>query len=289
MVGLLLFTTLLVSCEPPPQVSIATDAPRIVSLSPAISRTLIDLGMEPYIVGRTPFCDSLDPSIPIVGDLLDLNVEQLIRVNPTHVYVQPPASGMDSRLGRLAEERLWTLGAWHLNDVVDIAHLIGDLPPRTFEEGTPELDASLARAQAILKRIEDVIVAPRDGVFDGRTMLIVGLDPVTVFGSGTYLGEILGSVGGVNAVDMDGYPQLTLEDVTRLNPEAIILVRPGAVEGTLAMDAAGPLARLDVAALRDGRVALLTHKDAFLPSSALPEVAEALRAILRRFGEGGGT
>ena len=49
------------------------DELRIVSLSPAISRTLIDFGLQDRIVGRTPHCASIDPSIPVVGDLINID------------------------------------------------------------------------------------------------------------------------------------------------------------------------------------------------------------------------
>src|SRR5436190_23420947 len=43
---------------------------RLVSLSPAITRTLVDFHLESNIVGRTPHCYSVDKSIPVVGDLV---------------------------------------------------------------------------------------------------------------------------------------------------------------------------------------------------------------------------
>jgi ABC-type hemin transport system substrate-binding protein len=89
------------------------EPPRIVSLSPALSRTLVDLGLADHVVGRTAYCASLDPAIPIVGDLYELDYERLIRLEPTHVLLQPAsATGVDPQLRRLAEERGWTIGAW---------------------------------------------------------------------------------------------------------------------------------------------------------------------------------
>ncbi|MCA9290710.1 MAG: hypothetical protein KDA25_06255, partial [Phycisphaerales bacterium] len=66
-------------------------AVRVVSLSPAISSTLRDLGLDPLVVGRTPWCDALDPDVPVVGTLLDVDAERLARLRPTHILVQPPA------------------------------------------------------------------------------------------------------------------------------------------------------------------------------------------------------
>src|SRR6185503_20277445 len=101
---------------------------RIVSLSPAITRTLIDFSVHRSIVGRTPHCESIDPAVPIVGDLFNLDYERLIAVKPTHVLVQPPAAGLDPKLEQLAAERGWKLGSWKLNDRDDIETLVRDLP-----------------------------------------------------------------------------------------------------------------------------------------------------------------
>ncbi|MHC5005021.1 MAG: TroA family protein, partial [Planctomycetota bacterium] len=105
---------------PPP----AGDGPRIVSLSPAISRALVDLGLGDRVVGRTPFCAALDPALPVVGDLQHVDFERLVRLAPTHVLVQPASTGVDPRLAGLADRHGWSLQHWTLNDVADVIELV---------------------------------------------------------------------------------------------------------------------------------------------------------------------
>lgn len=72
--------------RPQPQGS----APRIVSLVPSITELLCDLGLAPFIVGRTGFC--IHPAetvrnIPKVGGTKDVNVDKIRRLAPTHLVV----------------------------------------------------------------------------------------------------------------------------------------------------------------------------------------------------------
>ena len=97
---------------------------RIVSLSPAVSRTLVDLGLDETVVGRTPFCDALDAGVQIVGDLHELNYEMLVQLQPTHVLVQPPASGPKPELVAECAARGYDLLTWHLNGLRDIEQMV---------------------------------------------------------------------------------------------------------------------------------------------------------------------
>lgn len=259
---------------PPP--SDQPQTPRIVSLSPAISRTLVDLGEAAQIVGRTPFCDSVDAEIPVVGDLLNLDYERLVRLRPTHVLVQPPAMGIDRQLLVLAEQHGWTIGRWRLDDVADVKRMLEQLPEVLGKD-------ELYERAVELELLVDDALRPSDDLWRGSVLLIAGTDPVGVFGTGTYLHDVLTALGATNAVSLAHYPQLTLEDVTRINPQAMILVRPGAPEEIDPIAALRTLAALQVDAVRDGRVAILRHPDAFTPSTGIIGVAEDLRAILRSF------
>jgi ABC-type Fe3+-hydroxamate transport system substrate-binding protein len=88
--------------------------------------------------------------------------------------------------------------------------------------------------------------------------------------------------GARNAVRDSGWVQLSLEDVVRLAPDAIVLVKPGASVDEVRSDL-GPLATIDVPAVQQGQLAVLAHPDALLPSSAVVGVVADLRGILQRF------
>ncbi len=66
---------------------------RIVSLSPAITDILLDLGLGEYVVGRGAWEEQLGAEIPRVGDLSNLDLEGLIALGPTDVILQAGRRG----------------------------------------------------------------------------------------------------------------------------------------------------------------------------------------------------
>lgn len=293
--ALLLAQFAVASCNRTPANSNAPAAPnavpaqvRIVSLSPAISRTLIDFDLQSKIVGRTPHCDALDQSIPVVGDLLNINYEQIIRLNPTHVLVQPPEAGVDPHLQALANEHHWTIASWRLVSVDDIETMVREIPGALFPDGSEQFAEASRRAADIQSHMASALSPGAAPVFHGRTMLIYSLAPISVFGDGTYLDNVLKSLGGANAVTDKNWIALSLEDVVRLNPEAIILVKPHGESINLGIRGAmGQIWDLEIDAVFQRRLAVLSHPDAFMPCSGVIGVADELREILERFEASG--
>jgi iron complex transport system substrate-binding protein len=283
----------LVACAPPDEGPEATagDAAatglRIVSLSPAISRTLVDLGLEDRIVGRSPYCTFLDADVPVVGDLLNVDYERIVRLEPTHLLVQAPRDGADPRLLATAERYGWHVGTWTALDTIDdIERLLRDLPAVLAAPDGTDTSATVARAADLLNAMA-VALAPAaggDGAWRGPTLLVSQVDPVLAFGRATYLHEVLLRLGASNVVTSDGWLTLTLEDVARLDPPAIIIVRPDAHDAD-PVEAAAALARLDIDAARSGRIAVLAHPDALMPCSGIIEVAAEMRDALVALGD----
>ena len=275
---------------------------RIVSLSPAISRTLVDLNLDDRIVGRTQFCSSIDQNIPVVGSLLDLDYERLLKLEPTHVLVQPSLTqGVEPRLRELAKEHGWTLGEFPaLNTTDDIEELVLALPELLFADGTHERQDAAARAAELTTRMAEALKPAGDGAWKGSTLLVAGTEPVFVFAKQTYLDDVLTALGGTNAAShATGWVELSLEDVVRLNPEAIILVRERPLDAsseprplgsgerasaTAVRTALGALVDLPIAAVENNRLTVLAHPDAMLPSTGVIGVAEALREVLEELG-----
>ncbi len=261
---------------------------RIVSLSPAISRTLVDLDLGESVVGRTPFCDSLSRSIPVVGDQQSVDYERLVRLRPTHLLIQLSVTGVDPELIALADRYGWSLGQWRLDTIEDVERMVGELPGLLAPEPNAEHRALSNAASTLRNALVRCRTVDRSGPvppWTGRVLLVSHIEPVMVFGQETYLDELVTALGSTNAVRARGWATLSLEDVVRMRPDAVVVVSPQlrpAENG----DWAGPLAELDIPAVHEGRIAMLAHPDAFLPASSVVEVAGEMRSILRSFAEG---
>lgn len=65
-------------------------APRIICLVPSITELLCDLGLAPYLIGRTGFCihpEAIVKTIAKIGGTKDVNVEKIRRLAASHLIV----------------------------------------------------------------------------------------------------------------------------------------------------------------------------------------------------------
>ena len=70
--------------------TVAGDNARIVSLVPSLTELLVDLGLGQQLVGRTGFCihpRDVVRGIPKVGGTKDVKLDEIRRLNATHVIV----------------------------------------------------------------------------------------------------------------------------------------------------------------------------------------------------------
>ncbi|HTD04813.1 helical backbone metal receptor [Undibacterium sp.] len=73
-----------------PHAAVSGEPVRIVSLVPSITELVCDLGLAPYLVGRTGFCihpAALVKNIPKIGGTKDVNIEKIRKLAPTHLIV----------------------------------------------------------------------------------------------------------------------------------------------------------------------------------------------------------
>ena len=111
----------------------------------------------------------------------------------------------------------------------------------------------------------------------GRVAVLYGVDPPSTFGRGTYVDDVLVSLGIDNAVQRSGYPELSLEDLLVLAPDTVVVL--GRDEGSAQQSAEG-LAR-KVESL-DGRTVFHGAEGSklLIPGTGVLDGVDALRARL---------
>lgn len=223
---------------------------RIVSMSPGISHTVIDAGFGEHIVGRSPFCFLVDQETPVVGDLRTIDYERLLKLAPTHVFVQQTVSGVDIHLLELADQGKFELFAWPLDHLSDIRRTFGDLT-EMFGDRRMEVEMSLASSC----ELPSPLLVITQGV-EGNA----GLS----FGSDTYIDDLMQVLGVENAVKQSGWISLSLEDIGRLNPKAIVVIADNQIK------------ERDLRAIRTLGIPVIpfVHEHVLVPSSYIREVAE---------------
>lgn len=265
-----------------------TEGYRIVTLAPALTQIIWDIGLGHRIVGVADMDNVAAEGVPAVGNYKDLNYERLVTLNPTHVFMMADSQGVPPRLSELARAQDFGLFIFpypdNVDDILRIIYAGADDPEAAesapVDVGTAlgyEREASnvyirmLARLVELKNLLED---RPRP-----RVLMVIGVSPDTMAsGPNTVLDNTL--TWFCNADNAAGEatvqaPRYDREQLLEMNPDVILLILPN--DPPLA-----PLEReprlaafrgLDITAVKEGRIALISDPLATLPSSAQPRVA----------------
>ncbi|MBL0922551.1 MAG: ABC transporter substrate-binding protein, partial [Phycisphaerales bacterium] len=251
------------------------DAPRIVALSPAIALIVRDLGLESSVVGRHAYDLSLEKSIPVVGDQSGVDYEALALVRPTHILLDWGSRELPPRLLTLAQERGWTVRDYRMLSLADIRAATLAIADDLNDE------AGRAQAAALAASMDDAWSPQPDlGRRAGRCLIFFGADSTGAAGPGSFHAQLIEALGARSAV-AEGAPFVTLdaEDLRRLDPDSVLFFAPGA-DPARTPELLAPLARAQLRAVREGRVAVIAHPHGLTPSTAMIEVARAVaRAV----------
>lgn len=253
------------------ETSVRERGPRIVSLSPAMTTMLVDVGAKDAIVGRTPWCREIDDR-PVVGTLEGVDAELLVSLEPGLVVHQPPSTGTDPVLQGLRDRLGFELIGGRLDGVDDIqavlamfdAHDLGD--PEKIEAWQARLRRTFGEPRAA-----DLGRAARPPI---RMLVLHSVDPFGVAGTGTYLDDVIVAAGGENVLGGEGWSSIGAEAVLGLEPEVVLVV--GSV-GTKDMSD-----RLDGLGWAVPPVVLRVESaDVLEPSTRICVVVEQVDAMLR--------
>lgn len=251
---LLFFWAVLWGCEAKIHEPVG-EGTRIVSLSPGITNTIIHAGFEDLIVGRSAFCFHANSDLPVVGDLREVDFERLLLLDPTDVFVQLTASGVDAHLLELAEGGMFALHIYPIDRVEEIQHLYSEVNG-LFSNETKSIE---------LLRVEDsTLPSPVLVLTQG-----VGGNAGLCFGTQTYIDDILQSVGVENAVAQEGWISLSLEDIGRLDPALVIVVSDSEITES----------SLQLIRSLGFKVLPFVHEHVLVPSSYLADVAEKIQTL----------
>ncbi|MEM9884241.1 MAG: hypothetical protein AAF800_15110, partial [Planctomycetota bacterium] len=76
---------------------------RIVSLAPSITQVVNELGLGRRVVAVGDFDELAPPKTPSLGRYVDLDLERLTTLAPTHVLAMTGQAGLPKRVGEMAD------------------------------------------------------------------------------------------------------------------------------------------------------------------------------------------
>jgi iron complex transport system substrate-binding protein len=191
---------------------------RIVSLNPTTTAMLFAMGDGARLVGRTRW-DTYPRavlSVPDVGDGLRPNVEAVLARRPDLVLLYASA---DDRAAASAFRRAGvatvSLRVDQLSDFARALRLLGLV--------VGDSAAATRVADSVMATIGRVRALGATGA-PVRVVWLVDQAPLRVIGGGSYLSELIADAGGANlyADIAEPSPQVSIEDVLRRNPDAVL-------------------------------------------------------------------
>jgi iron complex transport system substrate-binding protein len=206
------------------EVKLSAPAQRIVSLAPSNTEILFALGAADQVVGRDEFSNypSEVTSIPgIGGSMGNYNFEKIAALKPDLVL----ASSLNTPEQVKSLEELG-ITVYLLPNPVDLDGLYKNLGTvGTLIGKTSQADNLIEDLKSRVSAVEDKI-----SVVDNKPVVFYELDasdaaqPWTS-GPGTFLSNLIGMAGGINAGDeLSGdFVQISLETLLVKNPDLIIL------------------------------------------------------------------
>lgn len=279
------------AAQPAPQGEPQDESLRVITLAPALTQMLVDLGQVHLLVGIAQHDLAAPAGLPVVGNFNQVQTEAVVQLKPTHVLAMKPQAGLPSRLQELAEAGQFRLVAYPypatIQAVLDIlARPASEQQAASSNHAAAEpvgrLIGKAEEAQALRDKIESQLAALRQ-LTTGRqrpaTLVAFGLEPVVMAsGPGTVNDELLAIAGGRNAAAEMAVtaPTFNREALLALEPQVILLLIPDAPPLREDDPRLGVLRGLPIPAVREGRVHLLNDPLILLPSTNLARIAAAM-------------
>lgn len=187
---------------------------RIVSLSPAVTDAIVEIGGKASLCGRSQVCNAPGTEkIPVAGEMGFPAVEKIIKLRPTHIVTDTQHPGGNWKFLARQGIKIILLPGKTIADYPANLRALGKLlnQENSAEKAAKNFETKLA---ALRKSVP----APR------RVLAVLGLPPVISCGKSSFINEALTLAGAENICGKleRAYFTLSPEYIIRSNPEIII-------------------------------------------------------------------
>jgi iron complex transport system substrate-binding protein len=192
---------------------------KIISLSPSITKQIIDLEAEDRLIGVTSFHPPIKKKISIVGTIVQPNIEKIISLSPDLVLfskedqaVQFPE--MLSAIGIKTVSFSKNENFMNItNNYLELGNLIG------------QKDLALKKIKSYQSGLESTQLHIKDRK---KILFFLSHHPLISVSQKSFINGIISDAGGINVLPAlkNPYPLINLEMIVNLNPEIIISLIP---------------------------------------------------------------
>jgi iron complex transport system substrate-binding protein len=206
------------ACGKKPDAPTAPQSPqRIVSLSPAVTEILYELGLGDKIVGDTRYCNYPPDAEKKqkVGDLHTVKEEQILALKPDLII--DTTSKEHEQMWKRMEAAGIRVERFDINTIEGIYSAYAGIGKATnTEEKAKELAGALKQGFADLRARTRNAQRP-------TTLFVVDPENFVVAGKGTFVDGLLSDIACLNPIQQPDWPgQPVMEEIIRMKPAVVI-------------------------------------------------------------------
>ncbi len=259
---------------------ITLDAPaeRIIALTASDCEIVYALGAGSLLVGRGEYCDYPPEvlQIPSVESGFQTNIEQILALQPQVLLM----SSMDQPAEQVAQleqagVRVVVSDAHDIEGTYTAISLIGTLLGKEKE------------AEEIVRNMQDTFAEIREGALPTGKTVYFEVSPLEwglwTAGKGTFMHEIAEMMGLRNIFeDVDGWAEISEEQVLQRNPDYIVSISMYSGEGPLpAEELCGRSGWETVTAVKNKAILNLQNNELSRPAPRLADGAKQLYRLIK--------
>ena len=190
---------------------------RIVSLAPSLTETIYALGLQDRLVGDTDYCDYPPDAQKKtkVGGTMNPSIEQIVALRPDLVLVSRGPNRIET-VNALSQLGIPS----YASDPHTVRQIITSTERLADALGASEAGSALGAE--LEHRLSD-LQRRLSGLPPRRALFVVWADPLISAGQNTFIADALRYAGAVSIVESSqDWPQMSLEEVVRLQPDYLI-------------------------------------------------------------------
>jgi len=189
---------------------------RIISLVPSQTELLYDLGLNAEVIGVTKFCvhpPEWRKTKTIIGGTKKFNFEVIDRLKPNLIIGNREENYKEGIETLRQKYPVWMSDIITPHDAMNMMCSIGEITGKSSE------------AEKLIEGIRNSLNEINRGLGDGKRVLyLIWRNPWMGAATNTFIHEMLTLAGFENCLkDQERYPELSLIDLTTLNPDLVFL------------------------------------------------------------------
>jgi ABC-type Fe3+-hydroxamate transport system substrate-binding protein len=184
---------------------------KIVSVVPSITEYLAYLGLEKEVIGITKFCirpDDWFENKTRIGGTKKLHIKKIIDLSPDIIFANKEENTHSDINLLQSKIPVYISDISNVQEAFKMMQDIGNIT--NTKKKANELIVEIKKNKPAKKKLKS-------------SLYLIWQKPYMCAGSNTFINDMMRYAGYKNCISQERYPQITLEEIKKINPEYILL------------------------------------------------------------------